>query len=615
MGEANAIIHQHPPPQPPPPPQPRYDLPRQDLLADKRRRDFIDICVPLCEALIKADWQTAKHIIGSPEYLLRYSINENCETPLHIAASAHSNTDSIEFVRYLVGKMSRADLQLQNRNGNTALSLAAIAGNVEMARIMVKRNGDLPTIPNGENMMPLYVAVLFGNIEMADYLYEESQQMNGPGWTPINRSWVFLKSIEMDFFDFALKILEHHPLLAQRGNGLCALARKPSAFNEIKPHYIRSIVNSIFHLKAESVDNKAVQLLREIWTSIEEKPKAEIDTILRGPIALVDGRQTYPSRVLFVAAETGNTGFLVELIRRYPDLIWKRNENNQSIFHVAVSHRHEGIYNLLYEIGSMKALIIPVKDLEGNNMLHLVGKNAEKTRLPHVSGAAFQLQHKLLWFKEVKSMVPPLYIEKKNNDDLTPYELFTKNHKRLVTEGEKWMKGTASKCMVAAALIATVVFAVAYTIPGGYDQETGFPMFLHNGPFIVFVILDAISLILSSTSILVFLSILTSRYAQEDFLESLPKKLLVGLLMLFLSIVTMMFSFSVSFFVIYRHKFIVIAIFISVVALIPIVSYAQLQYPLVKDVFSSTYRSRAHIDDVPPMEKKPTRGVDEGQRG
>lgn len=189
-------------------------------------------------------------------------------------------------------------------------------------------------------------------------------------------------------------------------------------------------------------------------------------------------------------------------------------------------------------------------------------------------------------------MIPPLYKEKKNNDGLTPYELFTKNHKPLVTEGEKWMKGTASKCMVAAALIATVVFAVAYTIPGGYDQKTGFPMFLHNVPFIVFVILDAISLILSSTSILVFLSILTSRYAQEDFLESLPKKLLVGLSMLFLSIVTMMFSFSVSFFVIYRHKFIVIAIFISVVALIPIVSYAQLQYPLVKDVFSSTYGSR-----------------------
>ncbi|KAL4560361.1 hypothetical protein LXL04_032511 [Taraxacum kok-saghyz] len=594
MAQPNGIIHhQQPPPHPPPPPPPPYDLPRQDLLADNRRKDFINICVPLCEASMKADWETANHIIGSPEYILRYSITENCETALHVAASAQkSNNNSIEFVQNLVDRMSRADLQLQNKNGNTALCLAAAAGNVEIAKIMVTRNRDLPTIPNGEKMMPLYIAVLFGNVEMVHYLYEESQHMDGPGWTSINRSWVFLKCIELDLFDFALRILDHHPQLAQNANALCALARKPLAFDEIKPRLVKRIVNSMFCLKVEPVESKAVELLREIWTSFEEKPKAEIDKILRGPMVVVDGRQTYPSRVLFVAAEMGNTRFLVELIRRYPDLIWKKNENNQSIFHVAVCHRHESIYNLLYEIGSMKALIIPLKDQQGNNMLHLVGKNVEKTRLQHVSGAAFQLQHKLLWFKEVESMVPPLYKEQKNQSGLTPYQLFTKNHKPLVTEGEKWMKGTASKCMVVAALIATVVFAVAYTIPGGYNQEDGYPMFLHNGPFLVFVVLDAISLISSSTSILVFLAILTSRYAQEDFLESLPKKLLVGLSMLFLSIVTMMISFSVSFFVIYRHKFIAVAIFISVVAVIPIVSYAQLQYPLLKDVFRSTYGSR-----------------------
>ncbi|KAL7616701.1 hypothetical protein Lser_V15G01873 [Lactuca serriola] len=340
MSRPNGIIQQPPPP-PPPPPPPLSDLPCQDLLADMRRRDFIDTCVPLCEALIKANWQTAEQKIERHGYLIRYSINENCETPLHVAASAQSNTDSIEFVRYLVGKMSEADLQLQNRNGNTALSLAAISGNVEIAKIMVTKNRGLPTIPNCEQMMPLYIAVLFGNIEMVDYLYQESLQMNAHGWTSMNRSWVFLKSIEMDFFEFALKILVPHPILAQSGEALCALARKPSAFHERKPHYIRSIVNSTFHLNVEAVDNKAVELLIKIWTSIEEKPKAEIDTILRGPIVLVDGRQTYPSRVLFLAAEAGNTGFLVELIRKYPDLIWKKNENNQSIFHVAVSHRHE----------------------------------------------------------------------------------------------------------------------------------------------------------------------------------------------------------------------------------------------------------------------------------
>ncbi|KAL4560357.1 hypothetical protein LXL04_032507 [Taraxacum kok-saghyz] len=347
-------------------------------------------------------------------------------------------------------------------------------------------------------------------------------------------------------------------------------------------------------MKSVAIDNKAIKILEKIWTSIEAKPKREIDKILRGPMVKKDGNPTYPSRILFVAAELGNTKFLVELIRRYPDLIWKQNDAGLSIFHVAVSHLHESIYNLLYEIGSLRNLITPYTDTQNNNMLHLVGKKPEKSQLQDVSGVAFQVQRKLLWFKEVESMIPSHYKERKNGSGLTPYQLFTENHKDLVSEGEKWMKGTASKCMVVAALIATVVFAIAYTIPGGYEQKdditkNGFPVFLHNGPFLAFVIFDAISLILSSISILVFLSILTSRYAQKDFRALLPNLLLVGLLMLLFAVVTMMISFSISFYVIYRGKFIAIAVVISVLAVIPIGVYAILQIPLLKDLFRSWY--------------------------
>ncbi|GKD43957.1 hypothetical protein Tco_1268602, partial [Tanacetum coccineum] len=52
-------------------------------------------------------------------------------------------------------------------------------------------------------------------------------------------------------------------------------------------------------------------------------------------------KTTHPSRILFVAAEMGNTNFVVELIRKYPDLIWKVNDDKLSIFHIAVKHRHE----------------------------------------------------------------------------------------------------------------------------------------------------------------------------------------------------------------------------------------------------------------------------------
>ncbi|KAI3717747.1 hypothetical protein L1987_69546 [Smallanthus sonchifolius] len=166
-------------------------------------------------------------------------------------------------------------------------------------------------------------------------------------------------------------------------------------------------------------------------------------------------------------------------------------------------------------------------------------------------------------------MVPPGYRHRKNQDGQSPHELFTKKHATLVTEGEYWMTHTASQCMVVATLIATIVFAAAFALPGGYNQNTGIPFFRKEPPLIVFVISDAVSLVSSSTSVLIFLSILTSRYAENEFLESLPKKLVKGLAALFLSIVTMMVAFSASFFVLYNNNLGWVPITVTGLAAIP----------------------------------------------
>lgn len=155
-------------------------------------------------------------------------------------------------------------------------------------------------------------------------------------------------------------------------------------------------------------------------------------------------------------------------------------------------------------------------------------------------------------------MIPPSYRDVKNAAGRTPTELFIENHKDLVSQSKKWMKGTINQCMVAPVLIATIGFSVVWTVPGGYDQQNGFPQFLHDGHLIAFVIFDAISFILSSISILMFLSIVVSRYTQTDFLESLPQKLTIGLTTLFLSILTMMVAFGVSFFILYHDKLILV---------------------------------------------------------
>ncbi|XP_059637505.1 ankyrin repeat-containing protein NPR4-like [Cornus florida] len=145
-----------------------------------------------------------------------------------------------------------------------------------------------------------------------------------------------------------------------------------------------------------------------------------------------------------------------------------------------------------------------------------------------------------------------------NNAKKTPAMVFSEEHEDLVRGGEKWMKETANSCTIAAALIATVVFAAAITVPGG-NNAVGLPMFSKQIGFIIFAVSDAISLFTSTASLLMFLSILTSRYAEQDFLYSLPK----------------------------RKGWILIPV--AALACLPVILFDSLQFPLLVDVISSTY--------------------------
>lgn len=192
------------------------------------------------------------------------------------------------------------------------------------------------------------------------------------------------------------------------------------------------------------------------------------------------------------------------------------------------------------------------------------------------------LPHHLMW--------------KSDETGLTPRELFTKSHQNLMIAGEKWMKDTASSCSLVGSLIATIMFAVAFTVPGGNNQETGFPIFLDRKLFKIFIISDAISLFSSTASVLMFLGILTSRYAEDDFLKSLPTKLIIGLFTLFFSIATMTIAFCAALFFVLRGDLWFI-IPVLMLASLPVTLFGWMQFPILIQIFKYTYRSTSNIFD------------------
>ncbi|KAL8257622.1 hypothetical protein R6Q59_029663 [Mikania micrantha] len=95
-------------------------------------------------------------------------------------------------------------------------------------------------------------------------------------------------------------------------------------------------------------------------------------------------------------------------------------------------------------------------------------------------------------------------------------------------------------CVIVATLIIVVAFGAAFAIPGGYNQEHGLPVFIHQRAFIVFVFADAVSLVTSLTALIVFLSVLASSDNQRGLMDSFSRILLINLLFLIISVAAMM---------------------------------------------------------------------------
>ncbi|XP_040995174.1 uncharacterized protein LOC121241457 [Juglans microcarpa x Juglans regia] len=309
-------------------------------------------------------------------------------------------------------------------------------------------------------------------------------------------------------------------------------------------------------------------------------------------ISISNTRQLTSGRVYDAinrAVKNGIFEFVSTIVSMDSRFLEIEDRNSRNIFMLAVLYRQSNIFSLIYGL-DMKNTLTSYEDLNEDNMLHMAGIIEDSTRLNRSSGAALQMQRELQWYEEVKRIVNPKIKEGTNKDALTPRQLFTKNHENMMEKGEKWMKDTASSCTVVGALIVTIMFAVAFTVPGGNDQTTGFPIFLKKKLFMLFLISDALSLFGSSTSVLMFLGILTSRYAEEDFLEYLPRQMIIGLFTLFCSIATMMIAFSAALLIILHGK-LWIAIPLVCFAGVPVTFFIWIQFPILKDMIISTYGS------------------------
>lgn len=308
---------------------------------------------------------------------------------------------------------------------------------------------------------------------------------------------------------------------------------------------------------------------------------------------IITGLFINPS-ILETAIKYGTTEFVLECLHVFPMLCG--GDHGEKLIRMVITERNEKVFSYICQIKKRHYPLdrLPTLDERDNSILHHTAKLAPNRRLNSVSGAALQMQREMQWFKGVADTMiqKARYIRNKDGD--TAQFLLTDQHKDLMEKGEKWMKDTSGSCMVVATLIATVAFAAAFTVPGGNISDTsktnnGVPIFLEKTSFIVFVVADALALLSSITSVLMFLAILTSRYSEEDFLKSLPLKLIIGLATLFISMATILISFGAAVSIVLSDRYSRAAIPITLCGCIPVLLFAFLQLPLFVEMIRSTY--------------------------
>ncbi|KAM0056641.1 putative ankyrin repeat-containing domain, PGG domain, ankyrin repeat-containing domain superfamily [Helianthus debilis subsp. tardiflorus] len=501
------------------------------------------------------------------------------DTVLALATNLKKNDLVLELLD-MVPMHESHKLTCQNIGGNTILHEASYNNKtVEAATVMLARAPMLLGMTNRLGETALFTAASSGKTKIFKLLHREvCRTIHGPALKTFlqrdhDKSTILHKAILSRNYWLAHEIAVKHPHLINENDvdemtPLQLLSCSPPVFGP-KSFLMRMIyklidadfedANTMFpwlrKIKKEKYQcewaTKLVNVLVKedtSWRMTEsyiKKGRSKVHLYGKSKSIDIAEQDLKPLTPLLLATINGCIEIVEEILRVYPQAVDHIDHDGRNILSLAILHRRIEIIDLVDKLKTQKLRVRRKIDNYGNTLLHLVAEKEDEVT-EDLKGPALVLQEDTLLFKRIKEMCKPVDAMKLNSKGKTAEQLFFDNNNKLRSDAKEWMSENAKNCSIVAVLIATVAFAAAYTVPGGPDSKTGYPVLKNKPLFLIFTIADAISLSSSLTSVIIFLNIVTSSFRFKDFETSMFQKLHLGLTLLIVAVTMMMVAFAAT---------------------------------------------------------------------
>ncbi|BAT87226.1 hypothetical protein VIGAN_05057200 [Vigna angularis var. angularis] len=440
-------------------------------------------------------------------YWWRIPLNGVGTTAIHVAVSMEQTT----FVKELMHCMDKEDLENYKAEGNTAFCLAAMTGNVEIAKILFCKNPRLLWIRDQNHMLPIEIASSAGHIPMTKFLFRKTSEDPHHNLSFPDIVKLFFLTINNNIYTITSKLLDSEPKLV-------------TVENEERLTALQMLAQC--SLCEETIG------YREIVDSVFKGMEKQKDTINHAQL----------SKAMFDAAKSGNTNILELLLKYHPDLLFEVNSSNQSLLHIAILHRQKSVYKLILSKRGAKNIMTKLVDSEHNTVLHLAGKMGQPEKKPGFSTNHVLMSSEEKWFQDVEKIVPPAMKTMKNKDGLTPKGLFYLTHEILHKESISGLQTMANTLLVVATLIISLGITGGMTIPIADINHRNTPFFSRKIWYTFFFMSIAFGTCLCVSSMFFYASVILPvcwSKAEEESVRLRQTKLVFGNVSLFASLALM----------------------------------------------------------------------------